>query len=91
MFDIGFAELIVTCLVTLLVLGPKKLPTAIKFFIFCVYKLRNFMQNVSDKVTKEFDADNIKLDLYNEQVMRNMQKNNQNASNKLTDNDQDRS
>ncbi len=91
MFDIGFAELIVTCLVTLLVLGPKKLPAAIKFFILCTYKLRNFMQNISDKVNKEFDTDNIKLDIYNEEVMRNMQKNEQNSSNNLKDNDQNRS
>lgn len=88
MFDIGFSELLMTCLVALLVLGPKKLPAAVKLFILCSYKLRNFMQNISDKVAKEFDTDNIKLDIYNEQIMRDMPKNNQGSTKKLKDDDQ---
>lgn len=69
MFDPGFFELIVICVVALLVLGPDKLPGAIKTLGLWIGRLRRSFNNIKREIEQEVGADEIRRQLRNEAIM----------------------
>ena len=53
MFDIGFFELVVVAVVALLVLGPERLPHAVRMAGAFMGKARRMMANVRDEFERE--------------------------------------
>lgn len=53
MFDIGFFELVVVAIVALVVLGPERLPHAVRMTGAFVGKARRLMMNVRDEFERE--------------------------------------
>ena len=53
MFDIGFSELVLLMLVGLVVLGPKRLPVAIRTVMGWVKTIRGFAANVQNELKQE--------------------------------------
>lgn len=53
MFDIGFFELVVVAVVALLVLGPERLPHAVRMAGAFMGKARRMMMNVRDEFERE--------------------------------------
>ena len=53
MFDIGFFELVLVAIVALLVLGPERLPHAVRMTGAFVGKLRRMMINVREEFERE--------------------------------------
>ena len=72
MFDIGFAELVVVALVALVVLGPERLPETIRVVTLGVRRVRSSVRQLRADVEKELDVDQLRLDLHNEAVMRQL-------------------
>jgi len=58
--DIGFWELIVIAVVTLLVVGPERLPEVARKAGFYAGKIRRFIQSVKTELAEEIDADSLK-------------------------------
>ncbi|ATW34109.1 MULTISPECIES: Sec-independent protein translocase protein TatB [Candidatus Williamhamiltonella] len=54
MFDIGFSELLLVIVLTLLVLGPKKLPIVVKTVTRWIRILRSFSETIQNDLSKEF-------------------------------------
>ncbi|ASX26045.1 Sec-independent protein translocase protein TatB, partial [Candidatus Williamhamiltonella defendens] len=54
MFDIGFSELLLVIVLTLLVLGPKKLPVVVKTVTRWIRILRSFSERMQNDFSKEF-------------------------------------
>jgi sec-independent protein translocase protein TatB len=69
MFDPSFFELIVICVVALLVLGPDKLPGAIKTLGLWIGRLRRSFNNIKREIEQEVGADEIRRQLRNEAIM----------------------
>lgn len=69
MFDPSFVELIVICVVALLVLGPDKLPGAIKTLGLWIGRLRRSFNNIKREIEQEVGADEIRRQLRNEAIM----------------------
>lgn len=69
MFDPSFFELIVICVVALLVLGPDKLPGAIKTLGLWIGRLRRSFNNIRREIEQEVGADEIRRQLRNEAIM----------------------
>lgn len=63
MFDIGFAELIIIAVVGLLVIGPERLPGAIRTASFYLNRIRRGFNDIKREVQQE---------LHNDEVMRNL-------------------
>jgi sec-independent protein translocase protein TatB len=59
-FDIGFAELLVCAIVGLLVLGPERLPGAVRTVGRWVGKARHTVSQFSDQIDRELRADELK-------------------------------
>ena len=53
MFDIGFSELVLLMLVGLVVLGPKRLPIAIRTVMGWVKTIRGLAANVQNELKQE--------------------------------------
>lgn len=69
MFDIGFSELLLVAVVGLLVLGPERLPTAVRTTSLWVGRLRRQFTEIRAEVEREIGADDIRAQLRNEQIM----------------------
>lgn len=59
MFDIGFWELVIIALVTLLVVGPERLPDLAHSAGRFIRKIRAFIQNAKREVEKELNLDQL--------------------------------
>jgi sec-independent protein translocase protein TatB len=60
MFDIGFSELIMVGLVSLLVIGPERLPKVARLAGFWLGKTRNMMASVKAEIKEELQAEEIR-------------------------------
>lgn len=60
MFDIGFWELCLVGLVSLLVIGPEKLPTAARVAGFWLGKTRNMVASVKAEIKEELQAEEMR-------------------------------
>ncbi len=74
MFDIGFFELLVIAVIGLVVLGPERLPGAIRTTAYWVGKIRRSFQSAKEELEKELDVDGIKRQIHNEQVLKDLEK-----------------
>lgn len=87
MFDIGFLELIIVSIVGLLVLGPDRLPGAIRTVSLFVGKLRRSFNGIRAEIERELKADEIRQELHNQSIMqdlRNAQQEINDAAQELT-------
>lgn len=69
MFDIGFTELLLIGLVALVVLGPERLPGAIRTAGLWIGRLKRSASAIKEQVEREIGADEIRRQLHNEQIL----------------------
>ena len=69
MFDIGFLELIVIAVIALVVLGPERLPVAIKTTALWVSKIKRSFQSIRTEIERELNVDEIRREIHNNAVM----------------------
>lgn len=74
MFDIGFPELLLVSVVALLVVGPDRLPEAIRTMALWIGRLRRSFANIKQEIENEIGADEIRAQLYNESIMQDIKK-----------------
>ena len=60
MFDIGFSELIMIGLVSLLVIGPERLPKVARIAGFWLGKTRNMVASVKAEIKQELQAEELR-------------------------------
>lgn len=71
MFDIGFWELLLIAVMTMIIVGPEKLPGVAKTAGRWVGKARRFVEGVKTEVEQEFDVTELKRMLHNQEVQIN--------------------
>jgi sec-independent protein translocase protein TatB len=84
MFDIGFTELLVIAVLGLLILGPERLPGAIRTSSLWLERLRRSFNDIRSEIEKEVGADEIRRQLHNESVLASL-KETKNSINKDID------
>lgn len=60
MFDIGFTELLIVAVVALVVLGPEKLPTAVRTIGMWVGRIRRTVGSIQSEISEELRIDELK-------------------------------
>ena len=74
MFDIGFMELLLIAIIGLVVLGPERLPGAVRAAAYWLGKIRRSFQNAKDELEKELDVEGIRQQIHNEAIMKELEK-----------------
>lgn len=69
MFNIGSFEVLLILIIALLVLGPERLPGAIKTTGLWVGRFRRSFYKVKAEIERELNADEIRRQLHNESVL----------------------
>lgn len=72
MFDIGFLELLVIALITLVVMGPERLPEAIRTISLWLGRLKQLWTRARTEIEAEVGLDDIRHQLHNEEVLREL-------------------
>ena len=73
MFQIGFPELLTLLVLTLLLVGPKRLPEVTKFFIQIWSKLRSQYEKISNEINNEIGTEEIKKDIFNDMKLQELE------------------
>ena len=71
MFDIGFPELLLV-LVGLVVVGPDKLPQAVKSITKSFRKVKTYLNQTLLELEKSVGMDEIRQDLHNENIIQSL-------------------
>lgn len=74
MFDIGFMELLLISIVALIVIGPERLPSAIRTATLWIGRAKRSFNQVKSEIEKEINADEIKRQLHNESILSDLKK-----------------
>lgn len=73
MFDLGFAEILLIAVIGLIVIGPKRMPEAVRFMGYWLGRLRRGVQNARRDMEREFGLDEIRRDLHNESLLNQLE------------------
>jgi sec-independent protein translocase protein TatB len=73
MFDMGFTELVVIGVVALLVLGPERLPGAVRSTSKKLSQLKNAFNNLKEELAKEVNIDELRQDDHNKAIMKQLE------------------
>ena len=85
MFDIGFAELLLVSVIGLLVLGPERLPGAIRTGSQWLGKLRRSFNSIRSDIERELNMEELKRDIHNDAVMQGLKEAEQELRGTLSD------
>lgn len=85
MFDIGFMELLLIGTVALLVLGPDKLPGAIRTGALWFGRAKRSFNSVKSEIEQQINADEIRRQLHNETILGDIEKARKNADKLIKD------
>ena len=69
MFDIGLLELFLITVVSILVLGPEKLPIAIRSIAKTFYWFKRQTSDAKEEMNKAFDLNEVYQDSRNEEIL----------------------
>jgi sec-independent protein translocase protein TatB len=72
MFDIGFLELLVIALITLVVMGPERLPETIRTISLWIGRIKQQLAKTRQDIENEVGMDDIRHQLHNEQVLKDL-------------------
>ncbi len=74
MFDIGLAELALVGVIALVVLGPERMPVALRTLGLWFGRLRRTFNTMKTEIEREVGMDEIRRQLHNEAVMDEMKR-----------------
>ena len=72
MFDIGFSELLIIAVITLLVMGPERLPETVRTISLWFGRMKQMLSSARQELENEVGMDEIRLQLKNEKIMRQL-------------------
>ncbi|MDG0970701.1 MAG: Sec-independent protein translocase protein TatB [Porticoccaceae bacterium] len=72
MFDIGFSELLIIAVITLIVMGPERLPETVRSISLWLGRIKQMFTSAKQELEKEVGMDEIRRQLQNEKVLRDL-------------------
>lgn len=73
MFDIGFSELLLLAVISLLVLGPERLPGAVRTTTVWLSRIRRSFNEVRSELERELNTAELKQDLHNQTILKQLE------------------
>ncbi|RYY76450.1 MAG: twin-arginine translocase subunit TatB [Gammaproteobacteria bacterium] len=72
MFDIGFSELIVCAIVGLVVIGPERLPEAIRTVGLWIGRIKRGLRETREELERQVGMEDVRRQLHTEEMMRTL-------------------
>ena len=72
MFDIGFSEILVIAVIALLVMGPERLPQALRSGALLFGRIRQQYRTVRSDLENEMGIDDVRRQLHNENILKDL-------------------
>tara|TARA_B110000459_G_C16211046_1_gene316522 strand:- start:59 stop:409 length:351 start_codon:yes stop_codon:yes gene_type:complete len=72
MFDIGFSELLIIAVITLIVMGPERLPETVRTISLWLGRMKQMLTSAKQELENEVGMDEIRRQLHNEKVLRDL-------------------
>ena len=72
MFDIAFSEFFLFAVIALIILGPSRLPQAIRTMSLWLGRIRRTYNNIRLEIDQEVGIDEVRKQLHNEQILAEM-------------------
>jgi sec-independent protein translocase protein TatB len=72
-FDIGFSEIIVCAIVALIVIGPERMPEAVRTMGLWIGRLKRSLRETRVEIERQIGVDDIRRQLHNEDIMRSIE------------------
>lgn len=85
MFDIGFPELLLLAVVSLIFIGPKELPGAMRSLALWIGWLKRSLAQVREDIEAEIGADEIRQDIHNAGIMQDLRRTRDDLQNTIDD------
>ncbi len=73
MFDIGFLEILVIAVISLIVMGPERLPQALRTFALWFGRIRQQFRSVRAELEDEIGIDDVRRQLHNENILKDLE------------------
>ena len=73
MFQIGFLEILIILILGLIIIGPKKLPKAIKIVIKFYKKIEKKLSAFKEDIEEDIGSNELKKDVFNELRMEELE------------------
>ncbi len=67
--DIGIQEILLISVLSLLILGPERLPAAIKTVALWIGRIKRSFNDIKTDIEREINADEIRQQIHNENIM----------------------
>jgi sec-independent protein translocase protein TatB len=74
MIDIGFPELVIIAIVSLIVIGPEQLPSTLRTLALWFGRLKRGFNDLRREIEHGIGADEIKQQLHNEAILKEIEK-----------------
>ena len=75
MFQIGFLEILIIFILGLIIIGPKRMPEAIKILIKFYKRIESKLSAFKKDIEKDIGTDELKKDVFNELRMEELENN----------------
>ena len=69
MFDVGFSELLVIAIISLIVMGPERLPETVRTIGLWIGRLKQMFINARKELEDEVGMDEVRRQLHNEKIL----------------------
>ena len=73
MFDIGFSELLVIAVITLIVMGPERLPETVRTISLWLGRLKQMISSARTELESEVGMGEVRRQLHNEKILRDLE------------------
>lgn len=70
----GLFEIVIVVIVALLVVGPERMPEAVRSVALTIGRIKRFFSHARQEIEKQVGADEIRQQLHNESVMEQLAK-----------------
>ena len=74
MFDIGFFELLVIFILSIIIFGPNRLPEVVRYFVLTFKKLSSQFEEIKEDISKSLEIEDTLLDEKNKKILEDLDK-----------------
>ena len=74
MFDIGFFELLVIFILSIIIFGPNRLPEVVRYFILTFRKLSSQFEEIKEDISQSLELEETLLDEKNKKILEDLDK-----------------